>query len=55
MESIRYDVFHLDDFSDSYPYTIEDIAIAFIMGLHDIPFTNDLRLCCVFDHTNKNR
>lgn len=40
MEKINYNIFHFDDFSNSYPNTIEDIAIAYIMFLNDIPYSN---------------
>ena len=38
MENINYNIFHYDTFTNSYPYTIEDSAIAFIMYFNQIPF-----------------
>jgi hypothetical protein len=38
MENINYNIFHFDEFSQSYPYTIEDCAVAFIMYFNNIPF-----------------
>lgn len=38
MESIHYNIFHFDDFSQSYPYTIEDCAISYILYFHHISF-----------------
>jgi hypothetical protein len=37
MESIDYNIFHKDDFTNSYPYTIEDCGITYIMYKHGIP------------------
>jgi len=57
MEKINYNVLCYDDFSDSYPYTIEDVGVTFIMYLNKIKFTNynnffdtDASICT---HTNK--
>ena len=41
MEKINYNVFHFDEFSQSYPYTIEDCAVSFIMYFNNIPFVHD--------------
>ena len=38
MESIQYNIFHFDDFSQSYPYTIEDCAVSYILYFHHISF-----------------
>jgi len=38
MENINYNIFHFDEFSQSYPYTIEDCSVAFIMYFNNIPF-----------------
>jgi hypothetical protein len=40
MEKINYDIFHFDDFTNSYPYTIEDCAVTFVMYLNRISFIN---------------
>jgi len=40
MEDISFDVFHFDEFTKSYPYTIEDCAVTYIMYFHCIPFTH---------------
>lgn len=40
MEKINYDIFHLDEFTNSYPYTIEDVGITFIMYYNKIHFIN---------------
>jgi hypothetical protein len=42
MEEIGYNIFHFDELTNSYPYTIEDRGIAFIMFSHNIPLTNSL-------------
>jgi hypothetical protein len=38
MESIHYNIFHFDDFSQSYPYTIEDCAVSYILYFYRISF-----------------
>jgi len=40
MEKINYNILHYDEFSKSYPYTIEDVGVTFIMYLNKIKFTN---------------
>lgn len=57
MEVINYNIFHFNTFTQSYPYTIEDVAVTFIMYYHQIPFINNddffdtpNSICC---HTNK--
>lgn len=40
MENIDYNIFHLDEFTNSYPYIIEDVGVAFIMYINKINFTN---------------
>ena len=36
MSNINYDIFHYDNITDSYPYTIEDKAIGFILLSNNI-------------------
>jgi len=43
IEEIKYNVFHYDDFSNSYPYTIEDCAVSFTL------FSNGIGLIHVND------
>jgi hypothetical protein len=38
LESIQYDVFHYDERTDSYPYTIEDCGVSFIFYYKGINF-----------------
>ena len=40
MENIKYNIFHFDKNTNSYPYTIEDCAVSFILYLNDISFYN---------------
>ncbi len=40
LEEIKYNIFHYDDFTKSYPYTIEDCAVSFILYLNRISFFN---------------
>lgn len=40
MEEINYNILHYDKFTKSYPYTIEDCAVSFIMYYNGIDFTH---------------
>ena len=51
MENIHYDIFHLDTFTSSYPYLIEDVGITYIMYYNLIPFINGQHF---FGDKNKN-
>lgn len=57
MEKIDYNIFHLDEYSNSYPYIIEDVATSYIMYYNkinfihsDVFFDNPNSIC---RHTNK--
>jgi len=39
-EKIDYNILHLDKFTNSYPYTIEDVGVTFIMYYNNINFIN---------------
>ena len=41
MESIDFNIFHKDDFTNSYPYTIEDCGVTYIMYKHGIPLRDE--------------
>lgn len=41
MENINYDIFNFHEFSQSYPYTIEDCAVSYILYLNRISFIHD--------------
>lgn len=57
MDSINYDVFYYDEFSKSYPYTIEDCGVTFIMYYNKIDFINNNDFFdtknSIVKHTNK--
>jgi hypothetical protein len=40
-QAIHYNIFHFDDFSQSYPYTIEDCAVAYILYRNHISFVHN--------------
>jgi len=40
MENINYNVLEYDTFTKSYPYTVEDCAVSFILYLNNINFIN---------------
>ena len=40
LESINFDIFHFDDDTQSYPYTIEDCAVSFILFKNMIGLTH---------------
>ncbi len=41
MENINYDIFNFHEFSQSYPYTIEDCAVSYILYLNRITFIHN--------------
>lgn len=49
MENINYNIFHLDKFTNSYPYTIEDVGITYIMYYNKINFIDSQKF---FDNKN---
>ncbi len=61
LHSINYDIFHYDEYTDSYPYTIEDCSISYILHLNKICFIhygnmysdNYIDENCIACHTNK--
>jgi hypothetical protein len=38
LDNINYNIFHYDEYTDSYPYTIEDCAVSFILYSNNIGF-----------------
>jgi len=59
MKTIDYNVFYKDEFTNSYPYTIEDVAVTFMMYYNKIPFINKRIFWdapdSIVKHTNDNR
>lgn len=61
MDEIKYNIFHFDEYSQSYPYIIEDVAMSYILYLKKIPFTHSNNIVddhCISEqviayHTNK--
>jgi hypothetical protein len=51
MENINYNVFQYDEYSKSYPYTIEDCAVSFILYFNKVGFTYDRDF--IADYNNK--
>jgi|688.fasta_scaffold357624_3 hypothetical protein len=41
MENIHFDIFKLNELTNSYPYTIEDCGVTFIMYINNIMFVNN--------------
>jgi len=56
-EKINYNVFHLDKFTNSYPYIIEDVGVTFIMYYNGINFIDSDKFFDkpdgIVQHTNK--
>jgi hypothetical protein len=50
LESINFNIFHHDEYTNSYPYTIEDCAVSFILYSNKISFIHCLAL--YEDYTN---
>lgn len=40
LENINYNILHLDEFTNSYPYLIEDVGMSFNMYMNNIKFTH---------------
>jgi hypothetical protein len=59
MESIQYNIFHKDEFTESYPYTIEDCGVTYILYKHDFTYTDGQfffdKPGAIVSHTNKYR
>jgi hypothetical protein len=66
MESIGYDIFHYDEDTGSYPYTIEDCAVSFILysnkisfihtlSMYDEYYNNPEKVGVIAIHTNLNK
>jgi len=66
MESIGYDIFHYDEGTGSYPYTIEDCAVSFILysnkisfihtlSMYDEYYNNPEKVGVIAIHTNMNK
>ncbi len=57
MEHINFNIWHFDEFTQSYPYTIEDCAVTFIMYYNKIHFINNDDFSDtpngIVSHTNK--
>lgn len=61
LEKINYNIFHFDEFTQSYPYTIEDCAVSFILYMNKISFIHNNNIYCerlpsnnfIAYHTNK--
>jgi hypothetical protein len=64
LNDIKFNIFHYDEYTDSYPYTIEDCAVSYILYYnkisfihwvnmyHDYPYNNNDVLAI---HTNMNK
>ena len=57
MKQINYNILHLDEFTNSYPYLIEDVGMSFIMYMNNINFTHSDTFFdkpnSICKHTNK--
>ena len=57
MEKINYDIFHCDPFTNSYPYTIEDVGVCYILYYNYVKFTDKQYFFdkpnAIAKHTNK--
>jgi hypothetical protein len=47
LENIKYNIFHFDEFSQSYPYIIEDCGVAYILYFNRIGFVHDEKMYTV--------
>jgi hypothetical protein len=57
MKHIDYNIFYFDEFTQSYPYVIEDCAVSFIMYRNNVSFTHSSFFFdnpfAIARHTNK--
>jgi len=57
MDGIGFNIWHLDKFTNSYPYTIEDCGVTYIMYYHKVNFINNSNFSdtplSIVKHTNK--
>lgn len=57
MEEISFNIWHLDEFTNSYPYIIEDCGVTYIMYYNMIDFINNPNFfdtpMSIAKHTNK--
>ena len=51
LDSIKYNIFHYDEYTDSYPYTIEDCAVSYILYFNKVGFEH--RVYMYDDYYNK--
>lgn len=54
MDNINYNIFYYDKFTNSYPYTIEDASISFILYYHNISFINNKYFWTTSPNTENN-
>lgn len=52
MDNIKYNIFYYDEYSKSYPYTIEDCAVSFILYYNKISFINYPNMFNDFEDNN---
>lgn len=52
LESINYDIFCYDDFTDSYPYTIEDCAVCYILYRNRISFIHNYSMFTEYNESD---
>ena len=55
MEKINYNIFHFDEFSKSYPYIIEDVAVTYIMYYNKINFYDSQKFFIDINNLNINK
>ena len=53
MEKISYNIFHLDEYTNSYPYIIEDCAVTYIMYRNEIPYTDNQLFYSDYNYDDK--
>jgi hypothetical protein len=54
MENIDFNIYHFDNYTQSYPYIIEDCAVAFILYFNKIGFKNSNIASCTGDINDLN-
>jgi hypothetical protein len=54
LNDIKFNIFHYDKYTDSYPYTIEDCAVSYILYYNKISFTHWVNMYHDYPYNNND-
>ena len=55
LENIQFNIFHYDEYTDSYPYTIEDCAVSYILYSNKIGFVHNINMYDDYGNNEKDK